>query len=333
MSWIAAGVALVGVASSMSAADQQADAAESAGRLSAESSRASNALQRDMYDQTREDQTPWRDTGSAALNQLAMLMGVTPSGSWSSGGRSYDDFYNKEYARQLEVLRPLYIRGSGKVSAGLLSDDAANRAREYAARAFEDEQNRVAAQQTEMERLRQSGDFGSLTRKFSMQDFEQDPGYAFRRDQGMQQIQRSAAAQGGLLSGAALKGIQRFGQDLASQEYQNAFNRFLSNQNNQFNRLASLAGVGQTANNALQTAGGNYANAVANINQNNAMNQGNAALAQGNARASGYLGAANALSGAAGMYGSMGGFGGGAGASSSYNGWNGPTAWSAGSWM
>jgi hypothetical protein len=61
---------------------------------------------------------------------------------------------------------------------------------------------------------------------FGMQQFQQDPGYAFRMSEGMKGLERSAAARGGLLSGGTLKGIQRFGQDLASQEYQNAFNRY-----------------------------------------------------------------------------------------------------------
>jgi hypothetical protein len=140
--------------------------------------------------------------------------------------------------------------------------------------------------------------FGSLARPFSMADYEADPGYAFRQTEGQKAIERSAAARGGLMSGSALKGIERFGQDLASQEYGNAYNRFQSNQSNQFNRLASLAGVGQAANNALQQAGGQFANAMSGISQANAMNQGNAMMAAGNARASGYAGVGNALSGA-----------------------------------
>jgi hypothetical protein len=140
---------------------------------------------------------------------------------------------------------------------------------------------------------------GSLLRPFGTDDFEADPGYAFRQSEGNKMVERSAAARGGLLSGSAIKAGQRFGQDLASQEYQNAYNRFQSNQSNQFNRLASLAGVGQTANNALQQAGSGYANAVTGISQANAANQGNALMAAGKARASGYAGIGNALSGAA----------------------------------
>jgi hypothetical protein len=92
-----------------------------------------------------------------------------------------------------------------------------------------------------------------------------------------------------------MRGIERYGQGLASEEYGNAFNRYQTQQGNRFNRLAGLAGVGQTANAATGQAGSNYANAVAGISQANATNQGNAILAAGNARASGYAGMGNAI--------------------------------------
>jgi hypothetical protein len=137
--------------------------------------------------------------------------------------------------------------------------------------------------------------YGSAARNFGMSDFEQDPGYAFRMSEGLKALDRTAAARGGMLSGAALKGSQRYGQDLASQEYQNAYNRYQTNRANQLNPLQSLAGQGQTTANTLGAAGRNYAT-----------NAGEAYMGAGNARASGYMGAANswnqALGGAANAY-------------------------------
>lgn len=117
---------------------------------------------------------------------------------------------------------------------------------------------------------------------FSMSDFQQDPGYQFRMDQGMKALQASAAARGGLLSGNTLQGITNYGQDYASNEYQNAYNRFNNNQSSRFNRLASLAGVGQTANAAVGAAGQNMANNVGNIMTGAANAAGAAGIAQGN---------------------------------------------------
>jgi hypothetical protein len=126
---------------------------------------------------------------------------------------------------------------------------------------------------------------------FGMAQFQADPGYAFRMSEGMKGIERSAAARGGLLSGATLKGIQRYGQDLGSQEYTNAFNRYQTERNARLNPLQSLAGIGQTSTNQLVAGGQNYANAA-----------GEAIGAAGQARASGYMGSANSLSGALGQY-------------------------------
>ena len=149
--------------------------------------------------------------------------------------------------------------------------------------------------QTEMMRLlglggdASSQGYGSAAQAFGTQQFEQDPGYAFRQAEGMKALERSAAARGSLLSGSTLKGIQRFGQDLASQEYGNAFNRYQIERAARLNPLQNLMGSGQSAANAMTGAAGN-------LGQNQAANAYNA----GQARASGYIGMGNALSGAIG---------------------------------
>jgi hypothetical protein len=135
-----------------------------------------------------------------------------------------------------------------------------------------------------------SPDFGKYARDFGAADFQQDPGYAFRLSEGMKSLDRTAAARGGLLSGATLKGAQRYNQDLASQEYQNAYNRYQTNRANQLNPLMGYAtGPGMAATAADTTAVGNFGNAAA-AGYNNI----------GQARASGYVGTANALTSALG---------------------------------
>lgn len=133
--------------------------------------------------------------------------------------------------------------------------------------------------------------YGSLSRNFSLSDFQADPGYGFRMSEGMKALDRQAAARGGLISGPALKAAQRYGQDLASQEYLNAFNRFQTNRTNLLNPLQAIAGTGQTATNTLSQAGQNMG-----TNVSNAMGAGGQAQIAGvtgaaDARASGYLGA------------------------------------------
>jgi hypothetical protein len=122
---------------------------------------------------------------------------------------------------------------------------------------------------------------------FGMDQFQADPGYQFRMSEGMKGLERSAAARGGLLSGGALRGIQRYGQDLASQEYQNAFNRYGAERERRLAPLQSLAGLGQSTATQVGQAG-----------QTMASNVGQTMQAGAAARASGYVGQANALTGA-----------------------------------
>ena len=150
----------------------------------------------------------------------------------------------------------------------------------------------LTAQQQIMQLLGIGGDasaegYGSLARSFGQSDFEADPGYAFRQAEGMKALERSAAARGGLMSGATMKGIQRFGQDLASQEYGNAFNRFQVERAARLNPLQLMMGSGQSAANVMTGATGQAA-----------QNIGQMQLGAGQARASGYVGQANALAGA-----------------------------------
>lgn len=76
---------------------------------------------------------------------------------------------------------------------------------------------------------------------------EQDPGYQFRMQQGLDASNASAAARGGSLGGAQMKALQRYGQDYASQEYGNSFNR-----------LSTLAGLGSAGMQTGVGAAGQY---------------------------------------------------------------------------
>jgi hypothetical protein len=129
-------------------------------------------------------------------------------------------------------------------------------------------------------------DFGKYaSAEFGMDKFTADPGYAFRMSEGLKALDRSAAARGGLLSGSTLKGAQRYGQDLASTEYQNAFNRYQTARTNTLNPFQSLAGVAQSSANTLTNAAGTLG-----------QNIGSNIIGAGNAMAAGQVGSANAIS-------------------------------------
>jgi len=199
------------------------------------------------------------------------------------------------------------IASSGAKKAANTQAQAAQDAQAAQERMFQEQkalqepfrQAGLTAQQQIMQLLGIGGDenaegYGSLAKPFGAEQFQADPGYAFRQAEGMRALERSAAARGNLLSGSTMRGIQRFGQDLASQEYTNAFNRYQIERNARLNPLQSLMGSGQSAANTMTGAAGQ-------MGQNEAANLYNA----GQARASGYVGQANALGGALSGIGSM----------------------------
>ncbi len=119
-----------------------------------------------------------------------------------------------------------------------------------------------------------SGLEGAGAREAAVNQFYQDPGYQFRFGEGQRALQNSAAARGDLFSGNTGRELVGFGQGMGSGEY-----------GNYYGRLENLAGIGQTATNQLGTLGAGAAGRI-----------GNAQLAQGQARGSGYIGMTDALS-------------------------------------
>jgi hypothetical protein len=220
------GSAAIGSAASRNASKAQQQAADTAAAASRETTQASIEAQERMFNKQIALQEPFRETGLAAQNRLADLLGI--SGRTGEPGYGYG-------------LQP-----------------------------------------------------------FTMAQYQADPGYGFRLKRGLDAMERTAAARGGLLSGNQLRGAMEFGQDLASQEYGNAFNRYQTERANILNPLQSLGGVGQTASNTLSNAAGNLGAGMAGAygNLGNALSAN--AMNTGNIRASGYMNQANTLTGALG---------------------------------
>lgn len=190
------------------------------------------------------------------------------------------------------------------VGSAVVSSVVANNAAKKAAKAQVDAADK--ASQTELEMFEQNRedmkpwrdagttslaqmlegtkDGGEFNRNFTMADFVKDPGYEFRMNEGQQAIERGAAARGGALSGRALKEATRYGQDFASNEYGNAYNRYNNDLSTRFGRLSSIAGTGQTSTAQIGQMGTQVAGQI-----------GENTLQAGNARASGYVGRANAI--------------------------------------
>jgi len=153
------------------------------------------------------------------------------------------------------------------------------------------QQERALERQTGLqEPFRQTGvnalaDYGTASQytPFGMEQFQADPGYQFRMSEGLKALERSAASRGILQSGGTLKDITRFGQDAASQEYQNAFQRYLTERQARLQPLEYRIGLGQAA------ASGQAANVGST-----ATNVGGLMTSLGDIRAAGTMGQANA---------------------------------------
>lgn len=125
-----------------------------------------------------------------------------------------------------------------------------------------------------------------LTRKFTMQDFQQDPGYQFQLSQGLGAIDRSAAAKGMLNSTGTQQNATGYAEGMANTDYQQALMNFQNNQSQRYNMLSGLANMGVQATGMANASNANYANQFSNN-----------LIGAGNARAAGAIGEGNAISG------------------------------------
>lgn len=141
---------------------------------------------------------------------------------------------------------------------------------------------------------------GQFMQAYNGQDIYNDPSYKFRLNQGLDAVQSGAAAQGGLLSGATQKALNDYAQNFASQEYQNAYNRYNADQTNQYNRLSNLVGLGQSAAAGVGNAGMQTGQAIANNTMAGANAQAAGTIAAGNKTANNFnnlLGIGTAVAG------------------------------------
>jgi hypothetical protein len=206
------------------------------------------------------------------------------------------------------------LAGAGAIAGGAMSSSAAksaaNTQAEAANRASQLQYDMFQQQMGLQEPFRQAGlsgqnrlldllglsgntgatGYGSAMVPFSQTDFTADPGYAFRLSEGMKALEGSAAARGLLKSGGTIAGGQQYAQGLASQEYQNAFNRYYDERNAMINPLEALRGSAQTAATSMGGAASQYG-----------ANVGNLMLGAADARAAGRIGSANAFSNALGQ--------------------------------
>lgn len=258
------GAAVVGGATTLAAGSKAAKAqrqgAETAANAELQGAQIAADAQRYMYDTTRADYAPGRIVGEQALYKLADMLGVArPTEATATRGGTSLPAVNFQQSPRMGVADMYGIRGFDDMPQNF---DVASG---YGATV---------------------GDGGpqpvSLTTGGG--GFEASPGYRFRLDEGLKAIQRSASARGNLRSGATMKAIQRYGEGLAASEY-----------DSYANRLASLAGVGQTATSGTAAAGQSAASGVAGAATAAGQGVAQGAVNSGNARASSYANTASGI--------------------------------------
>jgi hypothetical protein len=304
MPWAVAAAVVGGVASNA--------AAGKAAKAQGKAADQATELQREQYNQTREDNLPWMQRGNAAGTRLNTLLGL------STGATTLADGKKPLTAEEIRLeLRDQYLRGGGPgvtgqnpTGSGWTPEGGANLGgsmndtytgqntmatnSQAGAGGYNDAdleaavQARMATQNAELAAAQGAGSddpqYGMLTRQFTGADLENEPGYKFGLQQGTESLNNSLASRGGIYSGAAGKALQRFGQDYAGSKFGEAWNRDASEKNRLFNMFSGVAGTGQTANNQVQSAGQVFAG-----------NAGNNIMGAANARGSSYIAGSNAL--------------------------------------
>lgn len=276
-------------------------ASKSAANTAAGAADRANAISDAQFQQTRTDMAPWRNAGSSAIGQLSYLLGLPgygPTNQQGGGVTQLNTIGSLTSPRTTGFVdRPQDTNGLASRKQGVLADGGPAMINQ---KSMDDQMtggggggpatggnfdyNPDTGEWTPAANgggtyNAQLGDFGSLSRDFGIADFQADPGYDFRMKEGQKALERSAAAGGRFLGGGTLKALTRYGQDMGSQEYGKAFDRFNLNRNTRFNQLAAVAGIGQTANGQLAQLGSQYATAQGNNLMGAATVGGNAAMA------------------------------------------------------
>ena len=293
MSFVTA--AVIGGVATLAGAAMSSSAAGSAARTQADAADRAAQLQNEQYLKGVELQEPFRQAGLQGQNRLLTYLGLGGEGQYD------DSAYNKalqKYNADLANLDPskFFIGGGGGGSYTSSGDQEIYQGGTGGGGTFDQaafDSVRAGIVAPNREQFRMSGgnandpNFGKYaTAEYTPEMFAkgQDPGYKFRLSEGMKALESSSAARGNLLSGSTLKGITKYSQDAASQEFTNAFNRYQAERSGTLNPYQSMAGMGQSVATQVGNMGMNYANQAGETYQGAA-----------NARASGYVGSANAI--------------------------------------
>ncbi len=149
----------------------------------------------------------------------------------------------------------------------------------------------------------------------TLEEAQQTPGYQFTQQQGEKGIERGAAAAGGAFTGGTLKSLAGYDSVLANSTYQQVFNNALSgyqtklaSQNQSFNQLSAVAGLGQNAAAQVGNSGAQAASTIGSTLTNLGATQAAGTLGGAAAFGQGVNGIASAAQGVVGGLQQLNGF-------------------------
>lgn len=232
--WMMAAASVVG---GLLSADAAGDAAETSAEASREGSRNTMA----MYRETADRLQPWVSTGGGALRRLSVLTGLSGARGTPRGTAPTRAQFTTPAVAAVEGFDAGYSTPGTPEKFDSAGYDKA-----------------LAAWNATGSNNPEAG-FGDLLKTFSRADFEKDPGYEFRQEEGEKALTRGASARGMAMSTPGLKDLMRFNQGLASSEYGAAYTRDAANKQRTFDYLSYLSGSGQNAAAQVGVAGGNAA--------------------------------------------------------------------------
>lgn len=295
---------VLGSRSQKKAAERSADAITQAAQISAD-------VQRQNFLDTAALNLGRAQAGDAATAQMMQLLGLQVPESLTSGA-AYEQIFSgggfggggvdpyAAYVDQNPDLQAEYARISGEGFGSALprsydADGDGVLDREEYGRFHYDKWG--SAQGRELPGTGAGGVTNGLTGEYAIDVPElgaggvsdlikSTPGYQFRFDEGIAAVDSSAANRGMLMSGSQLRRLQEFGDEYAAREF-----------GNYWNRLAGVAGAGQTATGDITGTGAATANNLANIYQNQGQHLASSYTQQGQAGANMWGGIGNTLAG------------------------------------
>ena len=307
------GVAVAGIAGSAISAGAQSDAAASAQQIQAQQYAETKAALQKGEKQAQGYIQPYAGVGRNALDALAYGMGLSGGATnpWdiptdAKIGKSNDPIWNY-------VLQQ-YKSNGGKIKGNLTDPKNADLLKQLQGQ-YSTVQQKQGATAGSASGVGQGSllnygqdqyknDVGYTPMVNSLAELQATPGYQFQLEQGLQGVNSSAAAKGGLLSGANMKAINYYAQGQASTGYQAAWDRAQTAYGNAFGRnqqkfqdLQSMANNGQSAANTQGQYAMGTGQALAGASTNYGNNQSNLALGQGQIQANMVNGITGAISG------------------------------------